>query len=167
MKIRERLQGVEEVLAGGRFDNDLPSITTVSTFMEGGGWWRKGKFWIGRESLIDLLDFFERSFFGFVGDFEFGEIGKRREMTALTLTERILSKASKVCGQRGLDDWVIRLIGLEDDAGASEVAAPDATDDLGEELKSALFGREIGQGQPCVGLDNANGREVGKIEAAS
>lgn len=61
---------------------------------------------------------------------------------------------------------MIGLVGLEDDAGGGEVAAPDAADDLGEEFEGAFFGREVGQGQPGVGLDDANGGEVREVKAA-
>ena len=55
--------------------------------------------------------------------------------------------------------------GLDKNAGSVEMATTDATDDLGEEFKSALFGRIIGEGKTSIGLDDADGSEMGKIEA--
>lgn len=47
------------------------------------------------------------------------------------------------------------------------MAAADATDDLSEEFERALFGGEIGEGEAGVGLNDANGGEMGQIEPAS
>lgn len=62
---------------------------------------------------------------------------------------------------------MIRLISLDDNRGGVEVPATDATNDLGKELKSAFFGGKIRESEASIGLDDADGGEVGKIEPAS
>lgn len=41
------------------------------------------------------------------------------------------------------------------------MATTDPTDNLGEQLKGALFGGEIGEGEAGVSLDDADGGKVG------
>jgi len=51
------------------------------------------------------------------------------------------------------DGRMIWLIGLDDDVGVL-VATVGTSNNLGEELESALFGREIGEGEAGVGLND-------------
>ena len=45
------------------------------------------------------------------------------------------------------------------------MAAPDAADNLSEELKGMLLGGKIREAEAAVGLNNANGSEEGEVEA--
>ena len=58
-------------------------------------------------------------------------------------------------------------VGLDKDFGGFKMAAPDAPDDLGKELKSMFFGGEIRERKAGIGLDDANRGEKGEIETAS
>ena len=58
------------------------------------------------------------------------------------------------------------MVGLDYDGGAVEVAAADTADDLGEEFEGFFFGGEVGEREAGVGLDDGDGGEVGKVEAA-
>ncbi len=62
---------------------------------------------------------------------------------------------------------MVGLVGLDNGGGRIEVAAADTTEDLGEELESALGSGKIGERKPGVGLDDADGSEMRQIEAAS
>ncbi len=46
------------------------------------------------------------------------------------------------------------------------MSAADAPDDLGEEFEGFFFGGEVGEGKTGVGLDDADGGEVGEVETA-
>ena len=59
---------------------------------------------------------------------------------------------------------MVGLVGLEKNVSGVEMAAADATDDLSDEVKGALFGGEIGKGKIGIGLDDADSGETGKIE---
>ena len=59
---------------------------------------------------------------------------------------------------------VVRLVGLDENCGIL-VAAVGATDDLGEQLEGAFFAAEVGEGKAGIGLDDAEGSEIGKIKA--
>lgn len=115
---------------------------------------------------MGLLDLSNGGFFGFVGDGEASEIGERRELLFLTLGEEVAGETGVVGLHGGLDDGVIGLISLDDNISYIKVAASDASDDLGKEFKTALFGGKIGESKPRIGLDNADGGEVGQIESA-
>ena len=56
---------------------------------------------------------------------------------------------------------MVGLEGLNKDIGGVEVTTTDAANNLGEKLKSALFGGIIGEGKTSVGLDDAHGGEQG------
>lgn len=118
------------------------------------------------EGLEDLVDLGKSGFFGLVSDGKAGERGVGREFLLSALREEVLGESRKIGLQGGADDRVVRLIGLDDDFGMVEVAATDATDDLSNELKSALFGGKVGEGEPGVSLDDADRGEIGKIKAA-
>ena len=62
---------------------------------------------------------------------------------------------------------MVGLVCLEKYFGGIEVATANATDDLGEKVKSFFFGREVGEGKAGIGLDDADGGEMGEIEAFS
>ena len=84
----------------------------------------------------------------------------------LAVFGEIFGKFWKIGFEGGLEDRVVGLVGLDDNRVGVEVTTTDATDDLGEELKSALLGGKIREGEAGIGLDNADGGEMGKIEAA-
>lgn len=62
---------------------------------------------------------------------------------------------------------MIGLIGLNEDRGIFYVTAANTTDDLSEEVKGALGGREVGQGKTGVGLHDGNGSEIGEVKTFS
>ncbi len=162
----KRFEGADELVARGGLEDDLPGVAAAGAFVESGGGRRKGEVRVLGEDTAGVLDFGEGGFLGFVGDGELGEVGKRGEVAAAALSQSVVGEGEEIAANGGLDGGVVGLVGLEDDAGGVEVAAPDAADDLGEKLEAAFFGREIGQGQPGVGLDDADGGEVGKIKPA-
>lgn len=155
-----------EGLTGSGLEDDLPGETAASTFVKGGGGRRDGEVGIFGEFGVGLADFGEGGFFGFVGDGEAGEVGEWGHFLTAALFDEIVGKGGEVGLEGGLDDGVFGLESLDDDAGDVEMSAPDAADDLGEEFEGAFFGGEIGEGETGIGLDNADGGEVGKIEAA-
>ena len=61
---------------------------------------------------------------------------------------------------------MIGAVGLDENVSVFQVAAADATDDLGEESECAFFGGEIGEREAGIGGDDGDGGEVGKVEAA-
>lgn len=134
--------------------------------MEGGGGGRDFEIFVVLEGGVGGLDFFQGGFFGFVGDGETSEVGERGEVGFLAVFGEIFGKTREIGLQSSLEDGVIGLIGLDNNRGGVEVAATDATDDLGEKLKSALLGGEIRESEAGIGLDDANGGEMGKIETA-
>jgi len=84
----------------------------------------------------------------------------------LALFDKVIVEVLVVAGGAEFDDGMVGLVGLDDNT-AVLVAAVGATDDLGEELESAFFGGEIGEGEAGVGLDDAEGGEEGQVEAFS
>ncbi len=156
-----------EGLTGGGFEDDLPGEAAAGAFVEGGGGWRNGEVGIFREFGVGLADFGEGGFFGFVGDGEAGEVREWGHFLAATLFDEIVGKSGEVGFEGGLDDGMFGLESLDDDASDVEMSAPDAADDLSEEFEGAFFGGEIGEGEAGIGLDNADGSEVGEVEAAS
>ena len=60
---------------------------------------------------------------------------------------------------------MVGLEGLDDDGSVGEVAATDAPDDLGQEVEGFFFGGEIGESKAGISADDANGGEVGEVEA--
>lgn len=132
--------------------------------MEGGGGGRDFEIFIVLEGGVGGLDFFQGGFFGFISDGEASEVGERREVGFLAVFGEIFGKTRKISFQSSLEDGVIGLIGLDNNRGGVEVAATDATDDLGEKFKSALLGGKVRKGEAGIGLDNADGGEMGEIE---
>ena len=59
------------------------------------------------------------------------------------------------------DSGVVWLVSLDEGIGLFDVAAANAAEDLGKEVKSAFLGRVIWQGKAGIGLDDANGGEIG------
>lgn len=62
---------------------------------------------------------------------------------------------------------MVWLVGLNKNLGGFLVTAPDAPDNLSQELKSVLFRGEIGEAEAGVGLDNAYGGKQRQIETFS
>lgn len=60
----------------------------------------------------------------------------------------------------GGDNGAVGMESLDDNRGMVEVAAADATDDLGEELKGAFGSGVIGEREASVGLNYPNGSET-------
>lgn len=107
------------------------------------------------------LDFFQGSFFGFVGDGEAGEVSERGEVGFLAVFGEIFGESGKIGFQGGLENRVVGLVSLDDNRGSVEVAATDTADDLGEELESALLGGKIRESEAGVGLDDADSGKMG------
>ncbi len=57
------------------------------------------------------------------------------------------------------------MISLDDGASFVDMATTNTTEDLGDEVIRAFFGRKIREGKPGVGLDDANGGELREVEA--
>lgn len=115
---------------------------------------------------MSLANLGEGGFFSFVGDGEAGEISIRREFLTPAPGEEIVGKASKIRLKCQSDSGVVGLIGLDDDVGVVKVTTTNSTDNLIKQFKSAFFGGKIGQSEPRIGLDDADGGEQRKIEAA-
>lgn len=162
----EGFESFEQSLARGGFKDDLPGITFGGAFVEGGHGWRNGKPADLRESIGSGSDFLESGFFGFVSNVETCNIGIRREFLSGAFFQEVISEFGVIGFDGGLDDGMIRLEGLNDNFGAIEMTATDATDNLGEKLKSAFFGGKIRERKPTIGLNDADGGKVGEIEAA-
>ncbi len=90
-------------------------------------------------------NFAESGAFGFVSDRDASEIGKGRKMLTATHFESVTNKTVVVGIDSGGNDRVIGVKSLDDNRGVIKVATPNATDDLGEELKSALGGGIVGK----------------------
>lgn len=142
----------------------MPSEAAGAAFVEGGSGRRDFEIFVFLEGGVGGLDFFQGGFFGFVGDGEASEVGERGEVGFLAVFGEIFGKTGEIGSQSSLEHGVIGLVGLDDNRGGVEVAATDATDDLGEKLKSALFGGKVRESEAGIGLDDADGGEVGKIE---
>ncbi len=71
-------------------------------------------------------------------------MGEGWQLLLTAFFDEIIGEFGKIATQSSLNNGVIRLISLDDDIGDIEVAAPDASDDLSEKFKSALFGGKIG-----------------------
>lgn len=110
------------------------------------------------------LDFFQGVFFGFIGDGEASEVSERGEVGFLAVFGEIFGETGEIGLQSSLEDGVIGLIGLDNNRGGIEVTTTDTTDDLGEKLESALLGGEIRESKAGIGLDNADGGEMGEIK---
>ena len=162
----ERGEGLDKGGAGAGFDSELPGVAAASVFVEGRERWREDEGGVWLEGLVESLDVFDGGGFGFEGETETGEVGIGREGGATALLEEIVGEGWVVGGEGGLNDGVVGLVGLDDDAGGVKVAATDAADDLGEEFEGAFFGGEIGEGEAGVGLDDADGGELREVEAA-
>lgn len=104
--------------------------------------------------------------FSLGSDGELGEVSKGWEELSFAFFDEVVVKAEVIGLDGEIDDWRVGLVGLDDDRGGVEMAAANATDDLGEELESSFFCSEIGEGEAGVGLDDADGGKVGKVEAA-
>lgn len=134
--------------------------------MKGGGGGRNFKVGDFFKERMGRLDFFQGSFFGFVSDREASEVEKGGKMGFLAVFGEVISKTREVGLQSGLKDGVVGLVGLDDNRSGVEMTATDAADDLSKKLEGALFGGEVGESEAGVGLDDADGGEVGKIQAA-
>ena len=163
---RERLEGVSEGFTGGGFQDELPGEATGAAFVEGGGRRRNFEVFEFLEGCVGGLDFFKGGFLGFVSDGEASEVEKRGKVGFLAVFGEIFGEFWEIGFEGGLEDRVVWLVGLDDNRGGVEVTTTDATDDLGEELKSALLGGKIREGEAGIGLDNADSGEMGKIETA-
>lgn len=125
--------------------------------MEGGSRGRNGEFGVSTEGLEGLVDVFQGGFFGLVSNGETGEVSIGGEFAGVAFFKEIFCEIGEISLYGGLDDRVVWLISLDNDFGTVEMPPTDAADDLGEKLKSPLFGGEIGEGKASVGLDDADG----------
>ncbi len=145
----------------------MPGIALSGAFVEGWHWGRKLQTGNLAQGSVRELDFGQGGFLGFIGNRKTREISVRRKFLLTTLGEEILGESMKISLQGSFNNGVVGLISLDDDMGCVEVTSADAPDDLGEELERAFFGCKIGQGESGVGLNNANGGEMGQVEASS
>lgn len=134
--------------------------------MKGRCGWGDGEGGIFDELGVGLADFGEGGFLGLVGDTEAGEIGEGWHLLFAAFFQEVIGESGKISRDSRGDDGVVGLVRLDKDFGEVEVATTDAADDLGEKLEGALFGGEIGESEARVGLDDADGGEMGEIEAA-
>ena len=58
--------------------------------MEGWGWDGKEKFGVLGETAVGLADFFNNNSLGFHGNFELGDISKRRKITLFLLADEVV-----------------------------------------------------------------------------
>ncbi len=166
MIFSERLEGLAKSSARGGFNDELPGETTTDAFVKGGHGRGNLEFWVLSEDVVGLLDFGENGFFGFVSNGEACEVSKRWEVAGTALAEFVGGEFREVGGKGGLDDRVVGLVGLDDNAGSVEMTPADAADDLGEEFETTFFGGEIGQGESRVGLNHADGGKMRQVEPA-
>ena len=135
--------------------------------MEGGSRRRNGEFGVLAESLEGLVDVFQGGFFGFISNREAGEVSIGGKFAGAAFFEEIFCEIGEISLYGGLDDRVVWLISLDNNFGTVEMPTANTADDLGEKLKSPLFGGEIGEGKASVGLDDADGSKEGEIKSAS
>lgn len=155
-----------ELLTRGELEDELPGEAAVAAFMEGGSGRGNREMGVLAELAVGLLDFGEGGFLGFVGNTESSEIGEGGHLLLAAVLKEVVGEAMKVRFDSGLYDGMVGLVRLDKNLGFVKVAAPDTTDNLGKELKSAFFGSEIGQSEASVGLNNTNSGEVREIETA-
>ncbi len=144
----------------------MPGETAAGALVEGGHWWGDGEGGVRGEVGVGGADFAESGALGLVGDAEAGEVGEGWHLLLAATFQKVIGEGGIVGADSGLDDGVVGLVRLNEDVGDIEMATTDATDNLGEEFESAFFGGEVGQGEARIGLDDADGGEVGKVEAA-
>lgn len=144
----------------------MPGVAAGAAFMEGGSGRRDFEIFAVLKSSVGSLNFFQGGFFGFVGDGEASEVGERGEVGFLAVFGEIFGKIRKISFQSSLEHGVIGLIGLDNNRGGVEVTATDATDDLGEKLESALLGGKVRESEAGIGLDDADGGEMGEVKTA-
>lgn len=165
VKVLERSKGFKQSFTRSGFKDNLPSIAFRGAFVEGGHGWGNGNSGDFGEGGRRGGDFFQGSFFGFVSNVETSKISIRRQFPGVAFFEEVVGECGIVGRDGGFDDGMVGLESLDDDFGFVEMATTDAADDLSEELESAFFGGKIGEGKTAVGLDDANGGEVGEVEA--
>lgn len=134
--------------------------------MEGGSRRRNGEFGVLAESLEGLVDVFQGGFFGFISNREAGEVSIGGKFAGAAFFEEIFCEIGEISLYGGLDDRVVWLISLDNNFGTVEMPTANTADDLGEKLKSPLFGGEIGEGKASVGLDDADGSKERQIKPA-
>lgn len=157
-------ESAEKAGAGSATDGELPGVAFGGVLVEGGkggGDLETGDFLDGVGS---STDFVQGGAFGFVGDGEAGEVGEGWKLMLAAFFEESGGKLGKIGGEGRLDGEVVGLIGLNENFGVVEVTATDTTDDLGKELEGALFGGKIGETEAGIGLDDADGGEMGEVE---
>lgn len=144
----------------------MPGEAAAGAFVKGGCGWGDGESGIFCEFGVGLADFGEGSLLGLVGDTEAGEIGEGWHLLFAAFFQEVIGESGEIGFNCGGDDGVVGLVRLDENFGEVEVATTDAADDLGEKFESALFGGEIWEGEARIGLDDADGGEMGKIETA-
>ena len=92
----EGFEGVDEEFSGRGFEDELPGETAGAALMKGGGGGRDFEIFMFLERSVGGLDFFQGSFFGFIGDRETGEMEKRREVGFLTVFGEIFGELREV-----------------------------------------------------------------------
>lgn len=154
------------------FENNLPRIAGSGALVKTrhrGGEFNRGHV-VPSNKIVqrfrECANFFDGGLFSFVSDDDFGEISKGRELPVASFFNEIVVEAEVVGVGGEVDDGRGGLIGLNKDRGGVEMAAADATDDLSEKLKSFFFSAEIRKRKTGVGLDDANGGEMRKVETA-
>ncbi len=112
---------------------------------------------------MSKLDFTKGGFFGLVSGAEASEISERRHVLFAAMGEEIFGELVVISGDGGLNDGMVGLVGLNKDASFIKMTAPNSADNLGEKLKSALFGGKIRQSETTIGLNDANGGKMRQI----
>ena len=88
---------------------------------------------------------------------------ERREIAAFAELEFLLEIAGEIVVARELNRGTERRVGLHENF-AGCFAASGASRDLGEKLERAFAGAEIGQMQSKIGVDDADQRDVRKMQ---
>jgi len=129
--------------------------------VESGRWGRNGDFVAFLfEEKMKSFNLPKDGLFSFLSNRNFGKERKWREKLGFSFFDKKIVKTEIIRGEGEFNNWVFGLKRLDENRGRVEMAAADATDDLGQKFESAFFGGVIGEGKARVGLDNADGGEV-------
>ena len=78
-------------------------------------------------------------------------------MGKLAFLKQVIGKLGVIKRFSGKNNRMFGLKSLEENVINIGVTASDATDDLGDELKSTFFGGVVGQVEVGISLDDSNG----------
>ena len=126
----------------------MPGVARICAFVEGWHGRRDGKlsnlfgFGVTNNFFVQGANIFNDDGFGFVSHGKFEQKSVGRELTFLSLLEKIVVKICVIILDGVLDNLVFRLKTLNKDF-AILVSAFGAADDLSNKLITAFFGRKI------------------------